>query len=448
MRRGRIVATVVAAALATPAAAAAQVQSVLVFGVGQPVTQQTIPVRTSGHVLVQFHGDAAAGCASHGLCGYRGTVVWTPAPSGQVIVGSGRAGGHIQYTVSVFPQPAGPGAPVGGITSANVTQAGLSGQPITCTDAVSALGALELQVRHGQVRFRLAQNANPLLTTRCAGPRDDVILPLLPAPQLSLARIRRGRLTVGLGVTRSFAGDGFAGTIVSDLALHLERAGETTRVRTGLTGGRPHHQRQLHLSATLAGSVMEQINADPNPDICGPLGACGATGTLTIQPQRSAGTAQIELTAPVGRPAPALSSLGSTLGRRTSVLGSAFWDTGSTVDATIVQGSERCTDSGPLGGSIVTLGAIRGRLTASYASAGFPAGTASFTGCPGPAGVSVTTPLAAGSVSLSRLARRRITIRMTMGTGFQDYGYGIRTTPHLTLTLIRRSVRTATVSLP
>ena len=87
----------------------------------------------------------------------------------------------------------------------------------------------------------------------------------------------------------------------------------------------------------------------------------------------------------------------------------------------------------------------RGRLIAAYSGTGFLTGVPSLTGCPGPGGVSLTTPLAAGTVSLSRLARRRITVRLTTGSHFQDYGYGIRTTSDLTLTLTRLGGRVITV---
>ncbi len=113
-------------------------------------------------------------------------------------------------------------------------------------------------------------------------------------------------------------------------------------------------------------------------------------------------------------------------------------------DAMIGQNLTQCTDSAPLHGGLLTLVAAHGRLTAAYSATGFLAGAPSVTGCPGPGGFSASTALAAGSVPLSWLARRRITIRLTTGGGFQDYGYRLRTTPDLTATLIRLSARAVT----
>ena len=123
------------------------------------------------------------------------------------------------------------------------------------------------------------------------------------------------------------------------------------------------------------------------------------------------------------------------------MFGTALWSPGGTVDATIAQGLAQCTDSAPWAGGLLTLGAMHGRLIAAYSGAGVP----SLTGCPGPGGLSTSTALAEGTVPLRQLARRRVTIRLTRGSGFQDYGYRIRTTADLTLTLIRLSTQAITV---
>ena len=238
MRRMWIGALAVAAAGIAPANAGAQTGSIFALGVGQPITQQTIPLRMTGRIIVQFHGEAAAGCAIRGLCGYMGTVSWTAPHSGELDIESSRVAGRTQYGFAVFPQPAGPGAPSSGITSAEVTRTPFPGQTVgtACTDVTSTQDPFTLIARHGRVRFNLAQASSALLATRCAGPRDDAIIPRLPAPRLSVARLRRGRLTVGLGGSRSFSDDGFAGTVVSDLMVRLGRPGRTTRVRTSTPG--------------------------------------------------------------------------------------------------------------------------------------------------------------------------------------------------------------------
>src|SRR5436305_6267350 len=48
--------------------------------------QPDITVRSQGRLVVSFHGDAAAGCASIGVCGYSGTVVWRAAGEGDLLI--------------------------------------------------------------------------------------------------------------------------------------------------------------------------------------------------------------------------------------------------------------------------------------------------------------------------------------------------------------------------
>jgi hypothetical protein len=255
-------------------------------------------------------------------------------------------------------------------------------------------------------------------------------------------------LTVAFARSRTFAADGFAGTVASDVTVRLGRPGRTTRVKTTPPTGTARRGLQVRLRVALAGSVVEQVVADPDPGICTPLGACGAIGTLTIRPRRTDTSAQLEAVAPAGRPAPYLNAaagLGAGGAGGISALGSALWPPGGTVDAVIANGLAQCTDSAPLAGGLLTLGAAHGRLLAAYSGAGYLTGVPSVTGCPGPVGGSASTALAEGSVPLSRLARRRITIRLTTRSSFQDYGYRIRTAADLTLTLIQVSARAITI---
>ncbi len=440
-----------AAAVMAPATPGAQAQSFFSLGGGRPTTPETVPVRMSGRIIVQFHGDTAAGCAIHGLCGYSGTVSWTAPQNADLTIESSRIGGRTHHTFALFPQASGPGAPSGGITSAEVTRTSLPGQSMgtTCADATPTQDAFVLAAPGGEVQFGLAQASPSLLATRCAGPRDAVILPLLPSPRFSVTTVRRGRLTVALTGSRSFAADGFAGTVVSDVVIRLGRPGRPTRVRSAPATGAPRSALRVRLRATLVGSVVEHVAADPDPGVCAPLGACGAIGTLTIRPRPTDAPAEVEAVGPAGRPGPGLNSVTRTgAGRagRISVFGTAPWSPGGTVDATIAQGLDQCSDSAPWTGGLLTLGAVHGRLIAAYSGTGYLSGLPSPTGCPGPGGVSTSTALAEGTVPLSRLARRRVTIRLTTGTGFHDYGYRIRTTADLTLTLIR--VSTQAIAIP
>lgn len=69
------------------------------------------------------------------------------------------------------------------------------------------------------------------------------------------------------------------------------------------------------------------------------------------------------------------------------------------------------------------------------------------TRCPGPEDESAV-PLTGGAVPLDRLRRRTITLALTTGPSFLDYGYDIRSVAHLTLTLTRVRTRARVITEP
>ena len=60
-----------------------------------------IPVRVRGALVVEFHGDQATGCAARGLCGFSGTVIWQPPPTGTLAADAFRDHGATEYDVSL-----------------------------------------------------------------------------------------------------------------------------------------------------------------------------------------------------------------------------------------------------------------------------------------------------------------------------------------------------------
>lgn len=420
---------VAAGAPAPPVASPAQV---VFFGrVGNPYGQQQVPVRMGGRIVVQFQGDPAAGCAARGLCGDSGVVIWSAPARGSLSLLRTRTG----YSATLFPEPAGPLGTFGGVTTAAVTDSAAAAGDRACVDAASFPLAFQLPVGHGRIRFDLAQASPSVLATRCAGPRDASILPLLPVPAVRLAAIRHGHRVLAIDVSRSFAADGFSGNITADLTISLGRAGRPSAIN--LSGARRRALR-LVFRAAVSGSVAEQVTGDADPSTCGPLGACGTQGTITIRPRAGHGTADIGSVAPAGRPAPGLhaaAGLGPARPRLT-MFGSVFWRSAGSVTAQIAG----CTDTARLAGGTIALLSTRHRLRAVYnplAASGGPAQTA----CPGPLPTSLATAAATGSVPLARLADRRITIRLRSGARALDDGYRIRTVPGLILTLTR--VRTS-----
>jgi hypothetical protein len=447
MRRARLLALLVAvigAALLVPALAGAQAsQGLTLSGTGDAtvLSTRTIAAHLTGQLTVAFHGDAASGCASRGLCGYSGTVSWRPPPNGQIEVVTSRVHGHLSYSVSLL--PAGSTSFEGfsgGVTTASVQLSPLAPSVASsCLDATATGQSLTLPVRDGRVAFTLAGASPSLLQTRCAGPLAGDVTPELPVPTLPLAAVLRGHTSVPISASTTFASGGFAGTVSSSLVVALGRPGAAQRARNLRVPG--IREVQVLYRATVSGSIVEDISGAGDAGTCAPLGSCGLSGTVTLAPHAtgvaatlnalgSARTTDADLLAAVGL---------STHGRARGILstGGVTW-AGGTTTAELEQGTTSCTDSAPLGQGFILLGAGGGHLVAEEA-AGLGA-TTGRTRCPGPAATNAG-PLATGEIALNRLAHRTVTLALTTGAAFSDDGYDVRTIPHLTITLTRVRVR-------
>jgi hypothetical protein len=431
--RARLALALLAIALLGPTPAAAQSSSGLfVFGAGAtPVATKTIPVRMSGQLTVDYHGDPAAGCAAHGLCGYAGEVSWRPPASGQLEVTELRSHRHVSYDLELFANVADPAAVFGGVTTAQVADGSAS-----CVDATSTGTDIGLPVGHGKVEFTLA-GAGPLLETRCAGPLDADVLPALPAPRLALRAVLRGHTTLALAASRGFSSHGFAGTIDSTLTFALGRPGKTHRIASGqLFPGGKERYRELVVSyrATVSGSVVAHVTGASDPDVCALLGSCGLSGTLTLMPRATGAKATVTVEAPARRPerdllaAVGLSDRGDPRG--ISAYGGVTWNRGGVLDASLTQGYAACLDSAPLAGGFILIALLDGRWGASYTPTGLR------TRCPGPE-PNAPDILAGARIPRAELARRKIRLSFTVPIPLVDYGYALTTVPHLTVTLTR-----------
>jgi hypothetical protein len=452
MTRTRLIALLVGvlvASCAVPASTGAQNGGGLqLIGGGAPVSLRAIPVHFTGQLVVAFHGDAASGCASRGLCGYAGTVSWRPPSTGAVEIFTERRHGRLSSQFELLPGSLNsyPGPP-GGVTTANVQ---LSNSPplaatlvSSCVDATNVGNFFSLPVEHGKVLFTLAGAGPTLLSSRCAGPLDGDVMPAIPTSALALGAVLRGRTTVALAGSRSFASHGFAGTVQSTLTIALGRPGRTQRAQTG-NPAPGFRQIQVRYRATLSGSVVEHVSGSADPAICTPLGSCGSAGTLTLTPGASGLQANLTVLARARTPyRDLLAAVGLARGRAGKALfttGAVTWK-GGTVAAELGQGSTTCRDTAPLGPGGIILQAGGGRLQARYLSGFGALGTR--TRCPGPAGT-IASSVATAAIPVSQLARRTITISLTKGSTFSDYGYQVRAVPDLTLTLTRVGVRKVT----
>jgi hypothetical protein len=448
----RIVLAVLAPSLLAPALAGAQLSQgigISLFGAGNPklVSIQEIPVRFSGQLTVAFHGDAASGCVSRGVCGYSGSVSWRAPASGSLEILRSRVYGHIEESVQLGPGNA--NEPVGGVATAKVELSAPAGTS-RCLDANATGDTLTLPIRRGRVAFALGDASPSLLTTRCAGPLESDIAPELPVPTLPLGSVLHGRTTVGLGASGSFASHGFAGTVASSLSVSLGKPGRTRPASSG-TGAIPtarYRQLAVTYRATLRGSVVAQVLGDSDPAVCAALGSCGLAGMLTLRPGPARVNAAMYFTAPVRRPPrDLLAAAGlSRSGRAKGVqgLGSVNLSRGGEVTAAIDEAGTTCTDATPLRGGTIILASAKGRVGASFLPL---LGGGIRTRCPGPEADSAV-PLAGGAIPLDHLRGRTVTLDLTFGSSFLDYGYDIRSVAHLTLTLTRVGTRTRVITEP
>jgi hypothetical protein len=291
--------------------------------------------------------------------------------------------------------------------------------------------------------------------TRCAGPAASDLSALLPSHLLTTAQLRRGHPTLDFTADRDFASHGLSGTVHSTVVLHV---GRTQRVAAdGQSGeeprGRTRKRRRLDVRYRVErvyGQVGTDVEGLADPDLCGPLDACGLLGTVTLAPRATSGEAFLEAEGSVRRSSRDLRrALGLLPGpRRAGVrtYGYATWeeDFGSTTSALTRAGAADCRDSAPVtGGGSVDLRVSAAGVRADYGVGAEAGGVDPLrTRCPGPgiADVAHSRPLASGTVPLSAFRHRRVTLRLTRGTGFSSDGYSGHSSADMTVVLRRVGV--------
>jgi hypothetical protein len=443
MKRLASICLLLACAATAPAATAQSSSSTLItfgsFAGGRPVSTTTIPAETSGQLAVSFHGDPATGCAAQGICGYRGTVVFRPGSQGEFAVSKYRVRGRSAYQVQLN-LGTGPEATT---TAARVMRVG-GGE---CGDVEQPNAALTTTVSGGEVATGLIQPHGNLLTTRCAGPLDADLAGLGPQIRLTLGELLRGRRTVSLSGTWSFAAGGFAGTIDSSLRITLGKP-STQRLANHQSprGIKTRRERQVTETLTLvgeSGSLSQRLGSDPTA--CQFVDSCGVQGSLNGTFAPSQPTASVFVTGPATRPyRDFLAVLG--LSRRGNprgllVFGSVAWQGGGSLTEQLQQDGT-CTSSAPLPGGVVVLGVRGRRLTETYSPAASPR-----TRCPGPELAQFQT-LASGGIGLAALAQPTFTLHLSGSGPLADDGYTISQHTSLTLTLKRGRVREHTLLSP
>ena len=421
------------AAVAGPAQAQGSSSLLFAFGSGRVVSDVSIPVRARGDLVVSFHGDTAAGCAAYGLCAYSGSIVVRPR-TGEVDVVTIRQQRRLRHIV-LFSLGAGAGP--GYNTSARV-QRSLPGEPATtCADAPgSVLGGLATAVTHGHsVTIRLLDRGGSLLQTRCAGPLDGDLAAASPAVTLPISRLSRGRMTLGLGGTRTFSVHGFSGTVSSTLTMKLAKPRSEPTSATPSPGSKSHQVRVVteHLRLVrIRGELGAAVRGTNNPVVCAVLDTCGLTGTLSFRSVAHDASAEVVAFGSARRPyRDFLTALGlSRSGRAHGIMVSLQAVSSGDVRTSASQPGGTCTDTAATGGVSFSSG------SGSGVSGGF-FGTWR-TRCPGPI-FGLGALALRGSFDRAALGRTQFTIGLRSTGSFADDGYAV--TPHGRLSILLRRGR-------
>jgi hypothetical protein len=450
--------------LATLAAAPAALGQIFIIDVGgdgvRQITSVQTNMRVTGSVSVDFHGDAAAGCAAAKLCDVDGRVTWSPRGPGAVLsYGYVLHGQRFEGSFSSFgfgdPEDASP------FTSARVRRAASEGVPGgLCADAVvPSFSANALGDRPGtSTEIGLIGEPSSFLgadsfRTRCAGPSAADLRALLPTHVVSERFLRRGHAQLDFSTERSFAAGGLAGTLHSNVVFHLGRSQDQF---AGQTDPGPTHERRRRAIDVrfklerVSGQVVTGLHGLADPDLCGPLDACGLMGTVTTAPSASAGTVHLSAESSLHHSRAELQqAVGLRPGGRpegVSAFGYGQWaHERGTITTSLARGrGSGCTDSRPIDAPGAVTLAVRGkRVVAFYGDVDSLPFDALRTRCPGPSlgDVAGSSALARGTLPLTAFAHRHVTLHLTTGGRFASDGYAGSTRADVTIVLRRTRIR-------
>jgi hypothetical protein len=421
------------------------------FGSPQPTSAYQSELKTRGHVVVDFHGEAAAGCADVHVCEVSGTVTWSPGKTGYLIeYGYRKKGKHFEAGFMGLGDELGGDGPPG--TSARVRRSAPGGDGL-CADVGSAVTSSDGEPRAGRAIELSLLGASEILRSRCAGPLTDEIRSLLPSRSIDETAVRRGGAKLDFSAQGEFAAHGFAGTMRSDVVVTVRKGTDLLaeeRDQELPDGGKRERNRYLEVSyrvEAVSGQVVTNVQGLSDPDLCGPLDSCGLLGTITAVPTLKEGDGTVYA---FGSAKNSRRDLRQAVGlvpgsvprgvRRAAVF---EWEDESNVTSDLTRdGAPACTDSDALaGGGLIDLHFVRAHVTARlYGGSVQNGGDPLRTRCPGPSGDDAPGGLATGPVSLRQLGARRATLRLTRGRSFSSNGYRSTTKPSLTVSIRRMRI--------
>jgi hypothetical protein len=406
-------------------------------------------VQVSGQVVVTFHGDPAAGCDATFRCDVEsGSIRWTPSPQGQLYLFESGPGRRLTPALSLY------NVPVGAIGTLAILERGAEdGSEHHCVDARgSSFETLPVSIAgKRKLRFGLRPSGSgyppqPPLPTRCGGPLPADMLSGLPTRDVSLRTLLRAPTKVDLSGSADFAAGGLSGMAVSTIELDVGKM-RARRARTRSPRRPPRAPRppirtvQLEYRVTdVTGSAPFDMVADPRT--CAPLDACGLSGSVTITPGPAEGEAYLYAYGRMPK-ADLRRALGLAPGpvpRGARIYGYVELEKGAgSVGAALERdGTPACRDARPLRQGTLELDVRDSKLRATLGGGGFGADLLA-TRCPGPVGGDLGRGrhLASGTVPMSAIGRRRLTLRLDRGTSLTTPGFQVRSRPSVTIELER-----------
>jgi hypothetical protein len=306
---------------------------------------------------------------------------------------------------------------------------------------------------------------NEFARTRCAGPGVTDIAGALTTRLITERALLRGRGNViDLSGERPFSSGGFSGTVHSTVKMKIRGAQDLLRESQPPEGPtHPLRLRELEVDyrlERLSGQVVTDVSGLADPDLCGPLDACGLGGSLTITPRAAGGEGYVLAIGRLRRNTAAdlRRAVGLAPGkppRGVSVFGYVEWDPGAGHVATDLRrdGADPCTDTQTMTGGVIEMGFRGSTVHAHFGSPDtVPGADILRTRCPGPGigDVASSGRLAGGSLPRRAFARRDVTLHLTRGGPFSASGYHGTTHADVTAVLHRTRIspRVQVIQIP
>ncbi len=329
------------------------------YGGAKIVREIDVPVCETGEVEVSFASPAGAACHS-GPCDYRGTYAWQPPSGGDLNILTTRVHGREHQSAELNLEGN------GSLLRAAVLRTLPGGQTMACSDVGNQSDGVfgSVPVRRG--RLQLTPSTGLVFGSRCAGPLNGDLTTRLPSMSVSVSRAEAGRTVIDLRHRVTFHAHGFSGTVRSTMTLSLGVPTDVTKqVHSAAATRRLRTISVTYRVQSLRGAAVSALRTSSDPGSCGPLDACGLTGTLALTPGRArGGSLNLVAFVPATRPkrdllaAVGLSSTGNPSGIQ--VLGSGSVRFGGALtesvsqglgcqDSTRVRGAELNLDPGPAG---------------------------------------------------------------------------------------------------